>query len=265
MFAKTHPVSEQEVRDLLTGRLSARRAELVRRRIREDPQGLELYERLVRAERALEGSTHGEPDGLGFGATERVQSRLFASLDTELKRGAGLSRSVAPWAVLASGVGLAAALVVVGEGPWTSSSGEYRARSGESATVDANHYFQVLRVGFDDAGVISVGPAREVWGGDALRFAAFTRTRPAELSVIAEMKDDSRAILAERIPLEPQAMAERLELAWKVPESAAGEVRLAAVFEHDGTVDLQNVDLQVRDTPQLSVRAVTLAVEETSP
>ncbi len=249
--------SAEDIRRLVSGHLTPEKAAAVRRAVVNDEERLRLYDRLVQAERALEGQL--DADGLGDGAKARIASRLFESPAD--RRWAPLFRvwPIAPTA-------LAAALAAVTLVPWSSvrsTSEEFTERgplSVETSKLSPDRVLQVLRVEVGATGNVSVAPAEVVDAGDHLRFAVFVAAGKWKVSILAARADGRRTTLSVRQPVVARASAQRLNVAFRVPEDWRGPVKFVGVFERAGKVDLQAVDTQARDEQDLSVRVVTATV-----
>lgn len=249
---------EHEIRGLLNGTLSHRRSEALRRRLVEDDDARIIYDRLAEAEAALEPAA--ERLGLGIAGTERVQRRLFATLESTAPTPVRWPWTVKfAWGALGA---LGVAVAVVGVDPALEDpTGGYARRSGVGRSLDADHVLQVLRVTFDAWGEVSVDPAKRLVSGDHLRFAVFSRNRSGRLSVLA-VRAGARELLLDRAPIVSSSRAKRLDLSFAIPPSWSGPVRFVAVFDHAGTIDPATVSLESRDEADLSVREVFSVIEE---
>ena len=252
MLNDHHRPTEADVRRLLAGTMSAREAEALRHALRRDEDAQRMYDQLVAAERALEGNR--DEGGLGLAARARVGDRLFESLRPAPRWSVGtLSWSIGLTAATAA----VTAVMLVPSVETGRESDDYRARSGHSGpVVSSDRVLQVLQIAPGDDGQLSVRPATVIRPSDALRFAAFVRAESWRVSVLAVLADGRRQILLERAAIEPRPSAQRLDVAFSVPEEWRGQVRFVGVFEGAQDVDLKTVDLGARDAEGWSVRVV---------
>ena len=260
MFNSNERPSTTTLRRLLNGDLSRREAEALREVLRADPDARRKYDRLVNAERALEGDDH---PGLGPGAKARVQARLMQNLP------ASEARSFR-WPSLGLALAAAAAAVAVvivqprdgslpGDG--SLSTDEFTPRSGgPAANISSDYVLQVLHIAAGSDGGIDIRPAEQLAPSDELRFAAFVRDTACRVSVVAVREDGQRKVLLSRARIAPQARSQRLELAWTVPSGWLGQVNFVGVFEFGEPEDLALINLDARDEDGLSVRVVRTSV-----
>ena len=249
-------VPESEIRALLKGELGARQSEDCWQRIRNDDGARRFYDRMASAEAALDTDEAGY---LGTAGTDRVQQRLFNTLLREAPirpRSRPLS-AIIGWASLGA-TAMCAALIAVPLLPEEPADG-FQQRSANPRKIDGDHTLQVLRVTTSPTGAIRVAAAQQVAPGDHLRFAVFTRHRPAQLSILA-VRDGARTVLSRQAEIPVSPSAARLPLSFDVPSGWSGQVRFVAVFSHGADVDLTTIDLEPRDEEHISIRAVTTMI-----
>ncbi|MEL6185422.1 MAG: hypothetical protein AAFU79_12435 [Myxococcota bacterium] len=230
-----------EILSLLRGRLSPSSATELRDRIREDEAARAMYDRLATAEAML------HPGAL----EERVEARVLGTIPR---------RRSAPRVWMGWGVLSAAAAALALSLPFPASETGGYARRGDP-NLDGDHVLQVLRarVGADDR--LTIEPATEVRPGDPLRFAVASRARDALVSVLA-VAGNARTVLEPATSLPRGSQVRRLDLSFRAPDDLQTDLRIVAVFSHGGPdPELSRIDLQPRDTDNLSVRVLTLELE----
>ena len=255
MSDSNYRTSPKEVRRLVLGELSPSEATRVRRAVAENAEFQQVYERLVRAERALEGDA--EAGGLGAGAKARVSSRLFA-VGPAPRRWAlwnGWPMMMAATAALVAVVAVVPAL----DQEAVTEEHTYSPR-GPGPTLSADRVLQVLRVTVGPEGQVQVAPADQLASADQLRFAAFVREGTWKVSVLAVRVDGRRKVLSSHRRVVGRPAAQRLDAAFTVPEDWRGPVQFVGVFEQGEAVDLTTLDLKARDESGLSVRVVRATV-----
>lgn len=241
MIGKTK-IPRAEILSLLRGGLSLENATELRDRIRDDEAARAMYDRLASAEAVL------YPGAL----EERVEARILSSLPRRRRR---VPRAWGWW----GGLAMAAAAVALSIGAESTDVGSY-VRRGEP-TLDGDHVLQVLRARVDADDQLTIEPATEVRPGDPLRFAVASRARDALVSVLV-VTGDTRTILEPATSLPQGTQVRRLDLSFRAPDDLQTDLRIAAVFSHGGPdPELSQLDLQPRDTDNLSVRVLTLELE----
>ena len=255
MFDVDSRPTDQELKKLVLGELSLLEAKALRARLRDDLDAQQRYDRLVRAERALEGQS--DASGLGAGGTDRVRTRLFEQPPTPTAWTGWLRWPMLMTAATAA-VFAAVALTTIDPAPPTE---EFRSRSGAALRLSSDFVLQVLHVAVDAAGQVEIHPASDLQVGDALRFAAFVRADSCRLSVLAVDATGRRQVLLDRVNVIARPTAQRLDLALQVPEEWSGPVRFVGVFETSKTAaDLATVDIAARDSEGVAVRVVRTRV-----
>lgn len=241
---------------LLNGELSARRAEAVRAMIRDDDRARAIYDDLARAETLLYGDT--EPsDEPNPALLDRVAHRLFEEPPKAPGKIAGRWLGLSSLSLAGA---ITAAFVFLAPGRDLAT---YQERgSAVAPALDGDHGLQVLRVRVLSDGHLDVGDASHLKVGDALRFAAFSRERPAFLTLLRVDESGDRQVLLERLEMAPSSTMNRLSLSASVEDdkSMGRRMTFVALFEHRGRRDPLTLDLSPRDEREVSVRTVNAEV-----
>ena len=249
--------SVEEISALLLCQVQGKKAERIRAYSRENSRSRLTFDRLVQAEEALEGKLGS--DAIGVGAIERVAHRIFAEAERQPVRSPFRFWKVKrAWMGFAVGT-LGAILFLTSVIPLKDG---FQSRSGQSMAISAGRVLQVFRVQVGDGEAISVEPAAEVLRGDHLRFAVFNEQDTCWLSIIAVDAHGARHVLLKRFNLKKAPIIQTLSIPARVPKKWFGTVKLVAVFDDIGDAELTSIKLDARDEGALSIRSVSIQVQE---
>ena len=261
-------LSISDLKRLVDGDLPPRVADELWRVMRHDPEAQRRFDRLVQAERALEGIDRGT---LGSGAKARIGARLMGS------RPEPAPRPWFRWSTIGAMVATTAAVTfaLIGTidrpgGPGVDTAAgtvgapvdrDFGARAGRPGLkVTSDFVLQVLQVSVNPDAGVQVRPADQLIPSDELRFAAFVRDVDCRVSVVAVRDDGTRQVILRRASVSPMLRAQRLDVAWAVPPGWSGPVHFVGVFEHQRQVDLATLEVAARDEQGLSVRVVRASI-----